>query len=390
MPQPCRVGLVLAALRLVVAAGIGAQGDSGPWLRIFEGPSYGALFDAVVTDGRHAIAVGATNHVHMPPYNGDALVLKVDIVDGSTVWERTWGGGGYEQAWGIEPAPGGGYYVFGETDSRGAGDRDFFLLKMNANGDEVWFRTYGTPQREWPFGMLPLRNGDLLLYGRTAPEGGSEDDYALRVDPDGRVVWEYTKHTTDDVLILDALETAAEQIILCTAVAQDGALTALAADGRDVWTRRYALDGWQFASSIVLAPDGYLLAGFSMSEAGSQRQADVWLAKASVSGDLAWHTSFGESADDDYAQSLQRVSDGTYLVGGLGRGMPLWKVDGSGTVRWERRLSDPTVYAARDVIELPDGGFLVTGLKTIVNGRSYDAVLARTDAEGRAGPEGRQ
>ena len=383
MPQLCRIGLALAALRLVVAAGEGPLGDSGPWLRILEGPSYGALFDAVLTDDRHAIAVGATNHVHMPPYSGDALILMVDVVDGATVWERTWGGDGYEQAWGVDPAPGGGYYVFGETDSRGAGDRDFFLLKVSADGDEVWSRTYGTRAREWPFGMLPLANGDLLLFGRTVPEGGSEDAYALRVDPDGRVVWEYTEHTTDDVLILDALETAAGQLVLCTAVARDGALTALAADGHEIWTRRYELEGWQFASSIAAAADGYLLAGFSMTEDGSRRQADVWLAKASASGDLEWHTSFGEAEDDDYAQSLYRVSDGAYLIGGLGRGMPLWKIDASGAVLWERRLDDSSVYAATSAIELPDGGFLVTGLKSIVNGRSYDAALARSDAQGR-------
>ena len=381
-------GLLSFACTLTLTASAACQRDPGPWLRILEGPSYGALFDAVLTDDRHAIAVGATNHVHMPPYSGDALILKVDMVNGATVWERTWGGDGYEQAWGITPAPGGGYYVFGETDSRGAGSRDFFFLKMTADGDEVWSRTYGTPQREWPFGMLPLANGDLVLYGRTAPEGGNEDAYALRVDPDGRIVWEYTEHTTDDVLILDALENAAGQIILCTSVAQDGALTALAADGREVWTRRYELDGWQFASSIAPAPDGYLLAGFSMTEDGSGRQADVWLAHTSANGDLEWQRSVGEAADDDYAQSLRRVADGSYLVGGLGRGMPLWKVDGSGTVLWERRLSDPTVYAARKSIELTDGGFLVAGLKTVVNGRSYDAVLARTDAQGRAGADG--
>jgi hypothetical protein len=388
MPQLSCIALALAALRLVVAAGVGSHGAPGPWLRILEGPSYGALFDAVLTDEHHAIAVGATNHLHVPPYSGDALVLKVDIVDGTTVWERTWGGDGYEQAWGIEPAPGGSYYVFGETDSRGAGDRDFFLLRISADGDEVWSRTYGTPQREWPFGMLPLANGDLLLYGRTAPDGGSEDAYALRVDREGRIVWEYTRHTPDDVLLLDALETAAGQIILCTAVARDGALTALAADGREVWTRRYELDGWQFASSIAPAPDGYLLAGFSMTEDGSGQQADVWLAHTSASGDLEWQTSFGEAEYDDYAQSLHRVSDGSYLIGGLGRGMPLWKVDGSGTVLWERRLSDSSVYAATQAIELPDAGFLVTGLMSIVNGRSYDAVLARTDAQGRVGSEG--
>ncbi len=379
----CSRGLVTTALPLFLATAAVSPLSSGTWLRILKGSSYGALLDAVLIGDRYVIGVGATNHLHMPPYSGDALVMKFDVVDGTTVWERTWGGSGYEQAWGITPAPDGSYFVLGETDSRGAGNRDFFLLKMNAEGEELWTRTYGTSAREWPFGLLPLTNGDLLIYGRTESNGGNEDAYALRVDPEGSVIWEYADHTTDDVLILDAVENASGQIILCTAVAEDGALTALDADGRHVWTQRYELDGWQFASSIAVAADGYLLAGFAMIEEGSRRQADVWLAKASSSGELEWHKTFGESGEDDYAQSLRRVSDGTYVVGGLGRGMPLWKVDGSGTVLWEERLDDSSVYAARTIIELPDGGFVVPGLKSIVDGRSYDAVLARTDARGR-------
>jgi len=368
---------------LIVAAVAAGPLISSTWLRILDGPSYGALLDAVPVEGRYVIGVGATNHLHMPPYSGDALVMKFDVVDGSTVWERTWGGEGYEQAWGIVPAPDGGYFVLGETDSRGAGNRDFFLLKMSADGEELWTRTYGTSAREWPFGLLPLTNGDLVIYGRTESSGGDEDAYALRVDSEGSVIWEYSDHTADDVLILDAVATTDGQIILCTAIAEDGALTALDADGRHVWTQRYELEGWQFASSIAAADDGYLLAGFAMVNDGSHRQADVWLGKTSSSGVLEWQKTFGESGVDDYAQSLRRISDGTYLVGGLGRGMPLWKIDGSGTVLWEQRLDDSSVYAARTIIELPDGGFVVPGLKSIVDGRSYDAVLARTDARGR-------
>ncbi|MGD2153925.1 MAG: hypothetical protein PVG79_11715, partial [Gemmatimonadales bacterium] len=343
--------------------------------------------DAVLADGHHVIAVGATNHLHVPPYSGDALLMKVAVADGATVWERAWGGDGYEQAWAIRRAADDGYYVFGETDSHGAGDRDFFLLKMSAEAEEEWFRTYGTPRREWPFGMQALANGDFLLYGRTESAGGSEDAYALRVDADGYVVWEYMESTAIDVLILDALETEAGQIILCTAVAEDGALTALHSDGGRAWTQRYELEGWQFASEIETTEDGYLLAGFSMTGSGSDRQADLWLAETSRSGELEWQRSFGEPELDDYTQTLRRVSDDGYLIGGLGRAMPLWKIDGSGNLLWERRLDDASVYGAEAIIELDDGGFLVAGLKSIVNGRSYDAVLLRTDAEGRVHPQ---
>jgi hypothetical protein len=371
----------LAAVALILAAASGCGGRPRTWVRVFEGPSNGALFDAVLTDETHAIAVGATNHVHQPPYSGDALIMKVDIADGSTIWERTWGGSGYEQAWSVVRASDGAFYVFGETDSYGAGDRDFFLLEMSGDGDEQWFRTYGTPKREWPFGLLPLGNGDLLLYGRTESDAGTEDAYALRVNPRGDVVWEYLDRTPTDVLILDALETPTGEIILCNSVDRDAALTALNPDGRRLWTRRYRLDGWQYGSEIEPAHGGYLVAGLAMAENG---HADVWLAKTSLNGELEWQRTFGDPESDDYAMSLRRLADGTYLIGGLGRGLPRWKLDASANLVWERRLADSTPYVAGRILVLRDGGFLIPGLRiTVANMRDTDPVLMRTDAEGR-------
>lgn len=311
-----------------------------------------------------------------------------DLADGSTLRERSWGGEGYEQARSIAAAPGGGYYVFGETDSHGAGSRDFFLLRTGADGEVEWFHTYGTPGWEWPFGMLLLANGDLFLYGRTASEGGTENAYALRLDPGGTILWEHLDPTPEDAMILDALEAPGGEIVLCVAVARDGGLMALDAGGRPLWSRRYELEGWQFGSSLTEADQGYLLAGFSMTQEEAGEQADVWLARASAMGELEWHTSLGRPGEDDYAQTLERQPDGTFVIGGLGRGMPLWKFDGDGQVLWERRLEDPSVFAAQAVLPLPDGGFLIPGLKSIVEGRSYDAVLLRTDAEGRVGGQG--
>jgi len=233
--------------------------------------------------------------------------------------------------------------------------------------------------------MLVLASGDLLMYGETRGEDESEDPFAVRVNAAGDVVWEYRDHSAVNSFFLDALETAAGQVVFCTAVDEDGALTALESDGSQAWERRYELEGWQYASAIEAAGDGYLLAGFAMIESDESNQADVWLVKTSRNGELEWQKSFGEAESDDYAMNLLRLSDKTYLIGGFGRGMPLWKIGASGDVLWERRLNDSALFANGAVIELSDGGFVAAGLKFIVSARSSDAVLLRTDAEGRVG-----
>jgi outer membrane protein assembly factor BamB len=305
-------------------------------------------------------------------------------LEGDVLWEQTWGGEGYEQALSIELEEHGGYYVFGETDSYGAGDRDFFLLRLGDDGREEWFRTYGRARREWPYGMRRLSNGDLLLHGFTeSAVGGGRSQYAIRVAPDGEVIWEYVGEGTAEELVLDALETDSGDLVLVASVEEDGELVRLDADGHVQWANRYDLAGWQYASQAAHAGDGgFLLAGFSM-QSGPPRQADTWLARCDSSGELEWEISFGDPSFDDYATSLIRLNDGTSLIGHIANGLLLRRVDDRGNVLWTRSLAGQTVYGAMALAELDQGGYIVAGLSQLVNGRSYDAIILRTDAEGR-------
>lgn len=353
------------------------------WTRTFAGPDYGAFFDATLAPDGSILAVGATNHLHLPPYSGDALFMNL-TQGGDVLWEHTWGGDGYEQAMAVESDQDGGFLILGETDSYGNGDRDFFLLRLTEAGSVEWFRTYGRISRDWPYGMLRLSNQDLLLFGLTeALAGDGRSQYVVRVGPDGDVVWEYVGEGTEEELVLDALETAEGSLVLAVAVAEDAQLVQLAPDGSLRSTKRYDLPGWQFASQIEsVSGGGFLLAGFSMSS-GSPRQVDTWLARCDSTGELEWDTSFGEPSYDDYATSMIRLRDGTYLIGAIANGMLLSRVDEDGHVLWRRSHLAPDVHGAMALLEFEEGGFLVAGLHQLVNGRSYDAVLLRTDPSGQ-------
>jgi outer membrane protein assembly factor BamB len=358
-------------------------GEPTTWIRTFAGPEYGAFFDVALTTDGEILVAGTTNHLHVAPYSGDALIMSLTL-EGDVLWEQTWGGDGYEQAMSIELDPHGGSYVLGETDSYGAGDRDFFLLKLREDGTEEWFHTYGRARREWPYGMLRLSNRDLLIYGFSEPPVGSgRSQYAVRVTPDGDVIWEYVGEETAEELVLDALETEDGDLVLVVSAEQDGELVRLDADGHVRWAKRYDLAGWQFASQAAHTDDGgFLLAGFSMN-IGPPRQADTWLARCSSGGELEWETSFGDPSFDDYATSLIRLNDGTYLIGHLANGLLLRRIDERGNVLWTRSLAGQTAYGAMALLELDEGGYIVAGLIQLVNGRSYDAIILRTDAEGR-------
>ena len=357
-----------------------ATDSTNTWIRTFEGPDYGALFDIVLTPDGNMLAVGTTNHLHFPPYSGNVLFMKLTL-NGDVLWEKTWGGEGYEQAWAVTQAEGGGYYIFGETDSHGAGGRDFFLLKITEEGTEEWFQTYGRAKREWPYGMLQLSNGELLIYGFTESlVTGERNQYVLRLTPEGEVIWEYTVESPEEELVLDALETTEGDLVLAVGIASDGKLVKLDSNGQVQWEKRYELPGWQFASQVAQSEDGgFLLAGFAM---GSKSQADTWLAHCTSTGEMEWETSFGNPSFDDYANSMIQLKDGTYLIGNIGNGMLLTNIDEDGDILWDRSLIGTAVYGARELVQLEDGGFLVAGFIQIRNGRSYDAIILRTNADG--------
>jgi len=74
--------------------------------------------------------------------------------------QKVYGGGGDDQASALQQTNDGGYIVAGSTFSYGAGDKDVYLIKIDAVGDIRWSKTYGGPIRG--MALHKLRMGDIL------------------------------------------------------------------------------------------------------------------------------------------------------------------------------------------------------------------------------------
>lgn len=74
----------------------------------------------------------------------NSYVLKMDAtVALAKQWYKTFGGVGSDVIRSVEATDDGGCIVLGSTTSFGAGSSDIYALKLNSNGDEVWFKTFG-------------------------------------------------------------------------------------------------------------------------------------------------------------------------------------------------------------------------------------------------------
>jgi hypothetical protein len=108
-----------------------------------------------------------------------------------------------------------------------------------------WYRTFGRSRKEWPFGLIPLANGDLLLYGFSESLNGSgRNQYTIRVGSNGDVIWEYYVENADEEIVAEAIETSAGDLILVVIIEEDGKLVKLDQGGQMLWERQYELPGW--------------------------------------------------------------------------------------------------------------------------------------------------
>ena len=74
----------------------------------------------------------------------------------------------------------------GFTQSFGAGNRDVYLVRTNANGDTLWTRAYGGVEDDMGSSIRQTIDGGFIIAGHTLSFGVSNSDvYLIRVDSFG-------------------------------------------------------------------------------------------------------------------------------------------------------------------------------------------------------------
>ena len=120
----------------------------------------------------------------------DVWLLKADA-DGERVWEKTFGKGGDERGnFVLEMED--GYVIGGVTESEGSGGRDLWLARTDLEGEKVWEKTFGGPGDDGGWSALE-EEGGIIVVGYTESQGrGDQDLWLVKVAADGEKVWEKT------------------------------------------------------------------------------------------------------------------------------------------------------------------------------------------------------
>ena len=108
-------------------------------------------------------------------------------------WVKTLGGSGGDYAYSVQQTSDGGYILAGFTNSYGAAYDHVWLIKTAANGNEVWDKTFGGISGDWASAVQQTSDGGYILAGGTGSFGaGYGDAWLIKTDANGIEVWDKT------------------------------------------------------------------------------------------------------------------------------------------------------------------------------------------------------
>ena len=293
------------------------------------------------------------------------------------VWDKTFGGISYDEMSAMINTPDGGYLLGGRSGRFGGDDKtdinkgknDYWLVKIDAQGNKLWDKTFGGQTDENLHTLINTPDGGYLIGGHS--DSGISGDKSEN-SKGGKDYW----------------------------------LVKIDAQGNKLWDKTLGGPGHDYLYAIVNTSDGgYLIGGQSKLSGGDKTEArsgfDYWIVKIDAQGNKLWDKTFGGSAGD-FFNTIINTPDGGFLLGGSSNslatfdksdgnfgGGDFWiiKIDEEGKKLWDKTLGNDLSESLLDIINTPDGGFLMAGTVNSTeenqtkNGGS-DYRIIKTDAQG--------
>ncbi|MGC9443463.1 MAG: right-handed parallel beta-helix repeat-containing protein [Candidatus Methanospirareceae archaeon] len=320
-----------------------AANGTKDWSRTFGGPWYDSGYSVQQTiDGGYIVA-GSTHTYEAGP--NDVWLIKT-AANGSADWKRTFGGALNDYGYSVQQTSDGGYIVAGSTASFSAGtdDDDVWLIKTAANGLEEWNRTFGGSSDDVGHSVQQTTDGSYIVAGSTKSFSASSGDvWLLKVAANGTELWNRTFGGSSDDVGYSVQQTNDGGYIVA------GSTKSFSASSGDVWLLKVAANGTAEWNSTLggFSDDtgysvqqtiggGYIIAGSTKSfGAGS---GDLWLLKTAANGTEVWNMTLGGGFDDG-GHAVQQTTDGGYIVAGYTHSFG----ERSGDV-WLIKLARETMY----------------------------------------------
>jgi len=300
---------------------------------------------------------------------GSGTQVELDIV-----WNKLYGSLGIDYAESIIKTSDGGYVILGRTNSTPLGDYDLFILKTDNDGNQLWNLTLGNLYDDFGYQIVEYPNSDLVILGDQQYNSNdwAYDVYLARIDYTGTILrWNYTYGTLNSQEMGRSLLVTNNSHFLVGGVHPPSEFWLIRTDslGKHLWNKTYGGNNTDriFQNNLVLECDNgdIIMGGYTISFGSGQ--SDVWLIRTDLFGNMIWNKTYGGS-ELDRPQMISECEDGGFIIcantKSYGQGdLDLWviKTDSLGNLIWNITLGGEASDEGRSIMEMDDGGFLISG-----------------------------
>lgn len=325
----------------------------------------------------------------------DVWVLKLNAT-GSIDWKDHYGGSGIDGCASAQQTDDGGYILVGHSTSddvdvsNNHGNRDVWVVKLDATGNIEWEENYGGSTLDEAADIQQTSDGGYIIAGSSASDdvdlsgnNGMNDYWVFKLDASGTVEWENNfggsamdeansvEQTDDGGFIVGGYSESDDQDVSGNHGGYDYWVLKLDAAGNMEWEDHYGGSEADLLSEVRQTDDGgYILTGGSGSNdgdvSGNEGDRDLWMVKLDPTGSIEWEENHGGN-DYDQGTAIDLTDDGGFIIGGVkqvsfsSRNLWLLKLDDTGALEWEENYGGGDKESAGAIQETDAGTFIVAG-----------------------------
>ena len=285
-----------------------------------DGFEYGHAIRAVSNGGY--IVTGSTTSFGSG--QKDIYLVRLDA-NGKVAWQRSYGGPDADDGRDVCETADGGFVICGYTESFSAGEDDFYMIKTDESGDTLWTRTFGSTRSETGQSVCETEDGGLLFFGSAGSPDlieANRDYYLVKMDRDGSVIW-HTNHNGAYFFSYDwgtAVCPSRDGRFLLVGDGSvnwpmDAFVVTINENGELVRERYFGDTFFDFGTDVIQTNEGGNLICGVYKDFDTTRN-DIRLTKLSINGDVIWTEILGDSLGSEWGNAICQMSDGNYLVTG--------------------------------------------------------------------------
>lgn len=361
--------------------------------------------------GGSSLSTKTGNKVAVGSGDLDFWIWKINE-NGEPKWVKSIGGAGTDMLKSIKTTRDGGFILGGTSNSsigfqkkeESRGGNDYWVVKLDASGEEQWQRTFGGTGQDDLLCVVPTKDGGYLLAGssdsdyirdnilndKKSNNRGNLDYWIIRIDCNGNELWQKT-YGGEYVDILRSVETTVDGGFILGGYSNSGQSGEKSqvnyGRGGDYWVLKIDDKGEVLWQNTVGGNEddqlhvvhqtldgGYVLAGNSNSGTSNSKSvtnvngSDFWVIRLTKDGNIDWQVTY-DFGSVDVLTSLVENNDRTFLIGGYSiigeeEGISDFialKISEKGERLWSKTVGSEGEDVLKKVIETRDGGYLMAG-----------------------------